>query len=79
MASCFNVHTTQTHRYLWQLIMTPLLLALKNDQVSTFNQEKRALNPVRIVVIEFLVYDMCGPGCVHVCSHIPELSEPLAI
>ena len=26
------------------------------------SQEKRALNPVRIVVMEVLVYDMCGRG-----------------
>ena len=42
---------------------------------STFSQEKRALNPVKIVVMEVLVYYMCrgggGGG-----SHMPELSRP---
>ena len=44
---------------------------------STFSQEKRALNPVRIVVMEVLVYDMCDRVCV--CSHMPELSKTLAV
>ena len=34
------------------------------ERMITFSQEKRALNPVRIVVMEVLVYDMCGRGCV---------------
>ena len=49
---------------------------------STFSQVKRALNPVRIVVMEVIVYDMCGrgggggggAGGGGGCSHIPELS-----
>ena len=32
------------------------------ERTSTCSQEKRALNPVRIVVMEVLVYDMCGRG-----------------
>ena len=47
------------------------------EHISAFSQEMRALNPVRIVVMEVLVYDMCGRGCV--CSHMPELSETLAV
>ena len=47
------------------------------ERMITFSQEKRALNPVWIVVMEFLVYGMCGPGCV--CSHMQELSETLAV
>ena len=43
----------------------------------TFSQEKRALNPVRIVEMEVLVYDMCGRG--RVCSHMQELSETLSV
>ena len=45
--------------------------------MSTSSQEKRALNPVRIVVMEVLVYDMCGQGCVCAVT-CPELSETLA-
>ena len=61
MANCFNPHTIHTHirdRHLWQLIMMPGF----EEHMSTFSQEMRALNPVRIVVMEVLVYDMCGRG-----------------
>ena len=37
---------------------------------STFSQEKRALNPERIVVMVALVYDMCGWVCV--CSQLSD-------
>ena len=47
------------------------------EHMCTFSQKKRALNPVRIVVMEVLVYDMCGRGCV--CSHMPGLSETFAV
>ena len=43
------------------------------EHMSTFSQEKRALNPVRIVVMEVLVYD------VWLGVDIPELSETLAV
>ena len=42
------------------------------ERMSTFSQEKWALNPVRIIVMEVLVYDMCGQ--VFMCSHMRELS-----
>ena len=48
-----------------------------DEHMNTFSQEKRALNLVSIVVMEVLVYDMCGRGCV--CSHMPELPETLAV
>ena len=44
------------------------------ERTSTFSQEKKALNPVRIVVMEVIVYDTCGRGC-----HMQELSETLAV
>ena len=51
------------------------------ERMSTFSQKMRALNPVRIVVMEVLVYDMCGRGGGGggVCSHMPEHSETLAV
>ena len=75
MANCFNPHTIHAHiRYRHNHD------AFANgfeERTRTFSQEKRALNPVRIVVMEVLVYDMCGWGCVY--SHMPELSETLAV
>ena len=70
MADCFNlptIHAINHHAFATGF----------EELMSTFSQEKRALNPVRIVVMEFLVYDICGQGCV--CSHMPELSETLAV
>ena len=48
--------TIHTHIRDTQLIMMPGF----EERMSTFSQEQRALNPVRIVVV--MVYDMCGRG-----------------
>ena len=34
------------------------------ERINTFSQEMRVLNPVRIVVMEILVYDMRPRVCV---------------
>ena len=50
-------------------------------RMSIFSQEMRALLlHVHVVVMEVLVYDMCGWGSLGcVCSHMPELSWTLTV
>ena len=47
-----------------RLILMPWLLALKNVSVPLNSEQMRALNHVRIVVMEILVYDMRPRVCV---------------
>ena len=49
-------------------------MAINHDAFATGFEERmsRALNPVRIVVMEVIVYDMYSRGC-----HMQELSETL--
>ena len=73
MANCFNPHTIHAHiryRSTFMAINHDAFATGFEEHMITFSQEKRALNPVRIVVMEVLVYNMCGQGvCAVTCQN----------
>ena len=66
MANCFTPHIIRTYSHQGQtfVAINPDAFATGfEERMNTFSQEMRALNPVRIVVMEALAYDVCGRGC----------------